>query len=643
MHFSCLSRVACRLCAIALTSIATASAAHSALAELTSKTVTPAAKPALLQPDVMPKRVRVALQKTLDPEFTIDVFAPTMRLLRRTYTETKFETELMSTGELADAVRTRKVDLFFADGALFGVLQLEYGAMQIASRTAPYLTDPSKATSFAVVVKAKSDLHSLAELAGRRIAADDPETLSTWLLFQGVMQKLQAPEGWDRNVHFSHYQYPDPILLVQQGRADATVVPTCRLEKLIDAKVVSATAMRVLNAASDDRFPCRRSADLFPDAVMGVSAGTSASAASALAVAVLSAPPFRSGDRWRIASDFTRSAELYKSLGIGPYRKPEDPTLLMLWERFRPLLAGALVVVLLLAAHSYAANRLVEKRTKALRQAVAEKEKADLAAAAARERLSDLERSTVVSELSSMLAHEVRQPLAAVTAYAGGIRLAAQYMQEPQADQKNLTREIAFASERLCEEAERVSEIVERVRSYAKATTHPHVEIALDTLAARAASTFRHSSLAEGVRIDIQGGAGLRILGEPLELELALVNLMRNSAAAMSDRPLGERRISIRISTEPGISAENAALFALIRTTDEGSAAGPISDAAFETLARPVKSKKPDGLGLGLVIVRRIMEAHGGSLLFRRCEPPSSGLVAELRLPLMPSTKEEHL
>ncbi len=94
-------------------------------------------------------------------------------------------------------------------------------------------------------------------------------------------------------MRFTGYQPPDPILLVQQAAVDAAVVPACRLETLIDMNVVHESELDVLNEQSATGFPCRRSADLFPDIVLGVASGVDPDLASAIAVTVMSAPPFR--------------------------------------------------------------------------------------------------------------------------------------------------------------------------------------------------------------------------------------------------------------------------------------------------------------------------------------------------------------
>lgn len=122
----------------------------------------------------LPPEVRIGLQDNLGPDFLIESFAPTMRLLRGEHPETRFKTTIYTPEELSRAVRERRVDAFFADSALFGVLQLESGAQQIAARTAPYVEDPSKAAGIAVVVRRGSPIRTLSDVPGKRIAFRDP-------------------------------------------------------------------------------------------------------------------------------------------------------------------------------------------------------------------------------------------------------------------------------------------------------------------------------------------------------------------------------------------------------------------------------------------------------------------------------------
>ena len=259
-----------------------------------------------------------------------------------------------------------------------------------------------------------------------------------------------------------------------------------------------------------------------------------------------------------------------------------------------------------------------------------------------------------------MFAHEVRQPLATLCAYADGLRLGfssllSRLTQTPnpqagasarrsrpactrisEADLKHSLEAMAAAAGHLSDSAERVSAIVERVRGYAKSRAHPHVPMPAADIVDKALATFSQSSLSEGIQIVRTGernAADTIVAVEPLEMELAVVNLLRNAAAAMREAQSTERKIDISIrrcvppANSPSVTNESIEI--VVRDTGDGI--HPVDEAVFKRLAQPMKSSKAEGLGLGLSIVKRIMEAHGGSLRFERSDRP--GLTAVLKLP----------
>lgn len=594
----------------------------------------------------LPPVFRVGIESTLEPEFFVESFAPAMRTLRERFPETRFVTTEYSSRDLSQAVSRGEVDLFFADSALFGLLQHREGARPIAMRTVPGARNPGRAVGFTVVVPKESPLRALSDLEGKRLAVESREAYSPWLLFLGRMAEIGVSNGRiAQDVIETGYGVADPVRALQEGLADGAVLASCQLERLERAGILAPGNLRVLDAQGADQDPdgplevdvCWRSGDLFPDAVLGLSRHVSSEAATAITVAVLSARPTKEGYSWRVESDTTKVDDLYRKLQIGPYSYLREWNWADLWVRYRGYALAGLALLAALLIHVLRVNLLVKRRTHELTETIREKERLDEEARNARERLSEMERAGVVSELSSMFAHEVRQPLAAATAYADGIGFGLR----SGADRELLCE----AAENLARETKRISDIVERVRGYAKARQHPRREIDLRDLAERALRTFGQSSLASDVDVVYRRApAAVRVEVEPLELELALVNLLRNAAQAMTaaERP-GRNRMTLRVEVLPpeGLSERHSIdtthPMAAVTVEDEGP---QLSDEAFSRLARPVESLKKEGLGLGLTIVKHILEAHGGFLRFERRDDPEGGLRAVLLLPILDEQTE---
>lgn len=588
----------------------------------------------------LPETVRVGVESTLGPDFFVESFAPVMRTLRARFPESRFVTTEYSPDALSKAVAEGEVDLFFADSALFGLLSHQEGARQIATRVVPGAENPGRAVGFTVVVPSESPLHALEDLEGKRLAVESRESFSPWLLFLGRMAEtgLSTDDIAQRSFD-TGYGVADPVRAVAAGHVDAAVLPACQLEQLLRSGSLRPGRLRVLEAQGSDQDPdeplcveaCWRSGELFPDVVLGVSRGVSSEAATALTLTVLSALPTRQGYAWRVGSDWSLVEDLYRKLRIGPYGYLREAGWSVFWEQYRGyvLLGAALLAALLF--HVFRVNLLVDRRTRELSEAIREKERLDEEARRARERLSDMERASVVSELSSMFAHEVRQPLAAVTAYADGIGIGLRSGAD--------TAMLCEAAENLAQETKRISDIVERVRGYAKARLHPRERLDMREIVERALRTFSHGSVSAAVKVAYQRNSRtVSVEVEPLELELAVVNLLRNAAQAMTAAGVPERNhIALHLTVfspellRSRFSIEAAESFAAVIVEDEGL---KLSEEAFSRLAEPVQSLKKEGLGLGLTIVKHILEAHGGFLIFELREDAQGGLRAVLLLPV---------
>lgn len=273
------------------------------------------------------------------------------------------------------------------------------------------------------------------------------------------------------------------------------------------------------------------------------------------------------------------------------------------------MLAGVLVAGLTL--HSVRVTQLVHKRTAALRQSLAELQVLKEEAQGAAQRIERLERAGVVAQLSVIFAHEMRQPLGAISLYSFGLR---RMLGNGSTDTARMTDVI----DRLDRQTERANEIVARVRSYAKAEQPTRVLVSLreqvDRAAADLKTTGRYSTALRVIVTDEPV-----VTADPLEMELVALNLMKNALEA-SDAAGGAGEVVVTLSEED----ERA----IITVADDGGG----TRETVERLNRGLGSTKAEGLGLGLSIVRGILEAYGGRLAFSARR--QGGLVARVTVPV---------
>lgn len=560
--------------------------------------------------------VRIGVQSTLDPEFFIGSFGPTMAYLRGRLPLMQFKSTLLQPADLMSAIAEKRFDFVFADSGVFAYAASQHGIRDIGMQTSPRSADPSQGVSSTIIFRADDRrFKTIDDLRGATVAAEARDSLGGWTIVQGLLaDRGYDPADFFGEEIFTRSEYPDVATLVRNGYADAGILKACDLERLMTEHDIDGSALRILEPQSGTTLRCLHSAPLYPDVVFASLRDADPELVRIVSIAVLQKPPSEEGYAWSIGTDFAKVDELFKKLRIGPYDYMREANWRAIWENYRPLIYGLAAALLFVFFHIVRTNRLVQLRTAQLREALAKKDALEIEANRSRERLYQMERSGVVSQMSAMLAHEVRQPVYALSNFVGGLNMYTKkrYGADP------IVRDAADA---ITNEARRISDIVEKVRSYAKQQSAKDVPIAVGDLADSAIKTFRHSSAAEGVSIETEGKRDLLLSGDPLELELVLLNLMKNGAAAMQVQ--ADKRLFLRWHED------EAAGVAVIRVEDRGPA---VSEAVFRALAHPVQSMKADGLGIGLSLCRTIVERHGGELKFERLE---HGLRAEVLLPML--------
>ena len=227
--------------------------------------------------------------------------------------------------------------------------------------------------------------------------------------------------------------------------------------------------------------------------------------------------------------------------------------------------------------------------------------------------LLHVSRLSAMGQMAATLAHELNQPLTAVTNYCQAMRrlLAG-------ADQPKLSK-LRDAVELSAEQALRAGQIIRRLRDFvARGETEKHVE-AVAKMVEEASALALVGAKEHGVRVNITvDGKPRHVVVDKIQIQQVLLNLMRNAIEAMDGSPRRELEI---VAVVRGDMIE----FAVIDT-------GPGLAAEVEAqLFQPFVTTKRHGMGIGLSICRTIVEAHGGRLW---TEPtPGGGATFRFTLP----------
>lgn len=222
-----------------------------------------------------------------------------------------------------------------------------------------------------------------------------------------------------------------------------------------------------------------------------------------------------------------------------------------------------------------------------------------------RGRLFRLERMAAAGEMLSALAHEVNQPLTAVSNYSALVirQFAGGHEREM------IERSLRVISE----QALRAGEIVRRIREFVR-RSEPNLKHAdLNALIRRVAAWCQNEAAAAGIQIRLDlDGLLHEISLDILQIEQVVFNLIRNGLEAMSDDQSESPRLLV-VSTHV---AEGAVL---VRVRDFGVG---LDRLAADKMFEPFVSSKPEGMGMGLAICRTIIESHGGEIW---AESPADG------------------
>jgi len=234
-------------------------------------------------------------------------------------------------------------------------------------------------------------------------------------------------------------------------------------------------------------------------------------------------------------------------------------------------------------------------------------------------RLQRSARLASVGEMASTLAHELNQPLMALSNFAVAARaLAARASLDMPASTM-----LTGALDEIVEQSKRASEIVKRVRAFINPQRAHYETLAMESVITHAEALLKPELQRHGIILQLMlEDAGTPVRGDRVLLEQVLVNLIHNAMQAMQDQ---SRPAPLRHSIE--LSSRRTEQGLRVTVADQGPGIPPDQ---FEQIFAPFFTTKADGLGLGLNICRTIIEAHGG---FMTVENRADGAALSFTLP----------
>lgn len=313
----------------------------------------------------------------------------------------------------------------------------------------------------------------------------------------------------------------------------------------------------------------------------------------------------------RMAELQTRYAVVEKDAEIERLQTEQEKQLVIRNAMIAGSVAMLLIVVLLVNRNRLKtrAHQVIRERNMALERARDEQDRAH------RAELTHVGRVATMGELTAAVAHELNQPLTAILTNA---RAGQRFLGIDPPD----LEEVDGALDDVVVGAERTRDLIARLRELIRRGEITRETLDLNGTIRGIESISRSEAQLSGVNLEFDLADDLPpVVGDRVQLQQVVLNLVQNGAAAMRNGDAGDREL--RLATSRG---ENGLV--IVAVTDHGP---PVEKEILRTMFEPFFTTKADGLGMGLPICHTIIEAHGGELL--AVENSTGGLTVSFTIP----------
>lgn len=568
-------------------------------------------------------QVVVAVDAQIDPYMQRTYFKATIDAIDKTVRDAdkflvlKFLDRETISAMLADG----EIDFLISESDFYASLAFEDKIKAIAMLWRAQAKSPSYSAASTIVVNAENEkIYTLTDIAtgSYRVAATSSDSFAGFTIAkEPFAEKNLSWQAAFKNIVFTSNRNPLEVLnAVKTGTADVGIVPACFIEQVMIRNQAHLSDYRVINPQPVTEMACQHSTNAYPSLMVSYRNGVDSNYILDMTNALLGLKlPF--GTTWSMPENTRELYDLMYHLRIGPYNNVTYSAIYRTFSENRTIFITAIFLIVAGFFYNLIISVEVASRTKALKRALAEKDRISKQQEQTNEYISRLERTGIVGQMSSMIAHELKQPLATVSNYSRGLL---RRIERGSADKDTIVKvlkEIEYHTER-------ANDIVDHVRSYAKPHEVKREEHDLRDIVAKTVATFEKSGRTT-VPVIVEGERRALVEADDWEIELALLNLLKNSADAFTEihpamRDEDEDVIRIRI--------EDHEETWWIRVIDNAKL---VDESFTEQFFQKLETTKSHGLGLGLSIVSSLAERHAGRVW---AEPnPGRGVIVTIELP----------
>lgn len=549
--------------------------------------------------------MRIAIHSEPGAEPDADMINSTKEFVRVMFGSKNVNIYYLNDRDLSLSIRTGGVDFFIADQSFYALEQAMGGVEQIAVMWPGTADGPSDAMASTLIRKKPEDGRRVRDPLGyaatHELAAMTSKSMAGWLIAAGELVKRNHSDYEEllSRTTFTNNSLRDLVDYVLAGKERVGVLPSCALEQLALDPEFPMGDIEVLNPKQKDGLSCAHSTEVYPGRVFAAVNDIDPTLKKAMTAVLLGMSSIKYGAEWALPVTNRPVFDLFYTLKIGPYGDLAGWSFQRFMREHAEIIAIVMLVIFFVLTYTTTLSILVRRRTRALRDALDQRDRVEAEAAQSRQHIANLERTGIVGQMSTIIAHELKQPLGAIANYSNGLlrRLGRGDVEREKLEQ---------ALKEISAQADRASKIVERVRSYAKHDYPPRKVSDLSIIIENSIQTFRRSrTTAAELTVRMHPHSMAEVDG--WEIELAVHNLLKNAADAISGIPNPKIEVCLYPQDE----------HTWVLTIGDN---GPyLSDEQLSRFFKPLQTSKGEaGMGLGLSIVANIAERHAGNITVAR-------------------------
>ena len=543
-----------------------------------------------------PQELHVGVLANWGYQQAVERWQPMMDYLTEQVPDANFHVYPGDFAALHHAMEQGNIQFIITNPGQYLELSNQYPLSWLATMRSRRHNGATSAIGSAIIVKASSDYRTIFDLKGKVVAASDPDALGGYQATIGLLHQLgMSAKDYFSEVNFLGFPL-DPLLYqVRDSNVDAAITPLCTFEDMVARGLIVEADYRVLNPSKPKGFECQCSTNLYPNWSFAANESIDSRISKAITQALMNLPAEHPAAvkaqlmGWTSPISQLNVIKLFSDLNVKESNENRWETLTNWFKDNRHWGLFALFIFIVATVYHLWIEYRFHQKSESLIASERQLKQQEIA-------LERLQSAAIIGEIGAGLAHEINQPIAAITSYSEGGIMRLQ-------SQQQLDHLVAMELlEKIHKQSTRAGDVVHRIRGLLKRRDAVMSDVNILTLVDESISLLRLELGRRDIHISkVVKGEPFFITADGVGLLQVLINLVKNSIDAIGDNQANDTgKITISIYFK-----EQQVNIAII---DNGPGLDQHSDAVMATFF----TTKEDGLGLGLAICKDVIKEHEG-------------------------------